>query len=129
MMKFLDNIKSNWVELIFMLVPILFILLISVYHAFGEQNNFWNCYWMTIHHLGMISFAWMIGVYFPIISVRKIMYYLIIPYFALKIIYNLARYSGFIGSNEWIAYVWGLICIILIIVCSILLWNRLRKIG
>lgn len=129
-MRWIDNLKSNWVELMFQLIPITFMIAISIYHAFGtEKSDFWNLYWMIVHHVGMISFAWLIGIYFPIISVRNIMYYLVIPYFTLKIFYNLGRYSGMIKGGEILSYIWGIICIILIIVCSILLWNKLRKTG
>lgn len=128
--------KIDGLELILILIPLFFIFTISLYHGFGVESkygeplNFWFYLHLFSHHLLIIYLAITVGMLSYYIWLKKLMYYLIVPYFILKLLYTvLLIFRIRIGSGEMWVYIWGIICILTIITGGIFLWANLRKTG
>ena len=121
----------DWIEVIISVIPIVFIGIISIWHAFGKVGvQPLKAIYFLSNHLFFIYFAITIILLSHYLLLRKIMAYIVIPYFTIKIVYQLAIYCRLSACDDKISELcWGFIFIVTTLVGSIMLWNRLRRIG
>ena len=121
----------DWIEVLISIIPVIFIGIISIWHAFGKVGvQPWKAIYFLSNHLFFIYFAVVIILVSHYSLVRRIMAYIIIPYFTIKIIYQFAIWAGFTIESDRIAEIaWSFIFILTTLIGAIILWNRLKKIG
>jgi len=121
--------KVDWIELFILVMPILFLSIISVWHAFGVNGvQPWKAIYFLSNHLFIIYLATIIYFTVGIPELQKIMKYLVIPYFYFKIVYQLLIWFKVnIGSEKLWEHIWSIILIIVLLIGSILLWKNSRK--
>jgi hypothetical protein len=123
--------KIDWLELVIVILPILFIAIISFWHAFGIKGvQPWSAVYFLSNHLFIIYLAAIIYFTTGSVELQNIMKYLVIPYFSVKIVYQLLIWIDVnIGSGELWEWIWGIIFVIVLLIGAIMLWSKLRKIG
>lgn len=123
--------KIDWIELTITILPILFIFTISIWHAFGIKGKQpWMAIYFLSNHLFVIYLALIVYFSCSFTLLRKLVKYVIIPYFTFKIIYQICIWINLnIGTNLFWEYVWGLVSIVILIIGSIILWRQLKKTG
>lgn len=122
--------KYKIVELSIILLPFLFMAMISSYHAFGEQTANWKAVWACAHHLLIIGMSLLIG-YLLADKLMKFVFYWTIPvYFGFKCLYYLTCYLNIfiLKPAIWDA-IWNLILILLMFLLSIILIYKLYGLG
>lgn len=122
--------KYKFVELSIILMPFLFMSLISAYHAFGEKTQAWKAVWACSHHLLIIGMSMLIG-YLLFDKVIKFVFFWVIPaYFSFKCIYYVLCYLNiYIFSPSLWGKVWNLMLIFLLFIFSIILMYRNYGMG
>jgi len=123
--------KIDWIELVITLLPVLFIFIISIWHAFGIKGKQpWSAIYFLSNHLFIIYLSIIVYYTCSFITLRKLLKYVVIPYFAFKIIYQICIWSNLnIGTDSFWEYVWGSISVLIFLIGSIVLWRQLKKIG
>lgn len=123
--------KYDRLEIFISIFPVLCIAMLSVWHGFGIQGvQPWKAIYM-LSTLLLCVYSGVIGwMFLPYSTGRKICLYIVIPYFTIKIIYHILDWCNVFGKNEelW-AWIWGIICILVIVICLIVLWMNLKKDG
>ena len=121
--------RFDWIELLIIALPVLFICVISIWHAFGVQGvQPWKAIYFLSNHLLVIYLATIIYFTVGVPELQKLMKYLVIPYFYLKIIYQLLIwFNVYIGSDKLWEWIWSIILIVSFFIGSILLWKNLKK--
>lgn len=123
-----EDILLEWGITIF---PVLFIIIISIWHAFGVNGiQPWKAIYFLSNHLLVIYLALLIYFTCGISALRRIMLYMLVPYMIVKIIYQVLIWiNASMGTDKFLTYVWGLICVITFLIGAIITWKQLRKIG
>ena len=123
--------KIDWLEVTISFIPIIFIGIISIWHAFGKVGiQPWKAIYFLSNHLFFIYFAIVIILLSHYSLLRRIMAYIVIPYFTIKIIYQLAIYYGLSECDDKLLELcWSFVFILTTLVGAIMLWNKLKKIG
>jgi hypothetical protein len=123
--------RIDTVELIITILPILFICVISIWHAFGKNGmQPWKAIYFLSNHFLIIYLAFLVYFSVGFTLLRNIMIYLVIPYFSFKIVYQLLIWCKIpLGTSEAWVYIWGMISVFVLLIGALMLWNRLKKIG
>jgi hypothetical protein len=121
--------KGDWIENLILILPVIFLAIISVWHAFGKIGvQPWSAIYFLSNHLFVIYLASIIYFTVGIIELQKIMKFLVIPYFVLKIIYQILIWVGvYMGSEKLWEHIWSLILVFIIFFAAILLWKSSKE--
>ena len=119
------------VELVCIISVVIFLTLISVWHAYGDSTSKAWCYLYHIsNQLFMLSLSLMVWMFTDYSILRAIMIRLVAPYFLFKIIYNtLIHFNVNIGSDRLWEVIWSHVCILIMLVGAISVWKLLKRIG
>lgn len=131
LMEMENQKKDKLIELVITLLPILFVLIISIWHGFGIKNKQpWSAIYFLSNHLFIVYLSFIVYFSCSFITLRKILKYVVIPYFTFKIFYQLCIWFNLnIGTGKDWEYIWGIISIVVFIIGSIVLWKQLKKTG
>jgi len=105
--------------------------MITIWHAFGVKGEQpWKAIYFLSTHLLIIYLATIIYYTVGILELRQIMAYLLIPYFSIKIVFQMLVWFNVFAKNEdlW-EFVWSSLFIIVLLIGSIFLWKKLRRNG
>lgn len=120
--------KDKIILMVMLIIPIIFVAMISVWHAFGVNGvQPWRAIYFLSNHLLVVYLSVIVYYTVGIVELQKIMKYLIIPYFSAKIIYQLLIWGGVnIGGGKLWEFIWGMVFVLVLTIGAIILWKSLR---
>jgi len=118
-------------ELIVTGLLLLFAMAISSYHVsydgfLGLNDKFWGSLWAISENGFSLFLCWLLmRSTFGMIS--KVMKFVFIPYFSVKLIYHFSCYSGaYLWSVQAWTWLWSAVLVLLFIVSIIILWLSIK---
>lgn len=124
-------VNRNFVTLLLLIPPLLYVILTSIWHGFGINGvQPWKAIYFLSNHLFFIYLALVIYFTSGIHFLQKIMKYMIVPYVLIKIVYQLLIWMiPNLGNGVFFTYMWSLICVLTFLIGSVFVWMQLKKIG
>jgi hypothetical protein len=124
--------KTDLIEIVPVAVCLLFAIAISLYHVsfegyLGLSLKFWRSVWAISENGFSLALCVLVLIYSSGI-LNKLIKFVFIPYFALKLIYHLSCYSGiYLFSVDTWESIWSYVLVILFIVSLVYCLILIRK--
>jgi hypothetical protein len=124
--------KTDLIEIVPVAVCLLFAIAISLYHVsfegyLGLSLKSWQSVWAVSENGFSLALCGLVLIYSTGV-LNKLIKFVFIPYFALKLIYHFSCYSGvYLWSTGTWESIWSYVLVILFIVSLVYCFVLIRK--
>jgi len=126
--------KIDMIEKIIVAICSFFIIALTLYHIsydgyLGVSEKTWGLIWSVSENGLLLTLSFVICIAFSGI-IRTFFTYIFIPYFIIKLIYQISCYSGiYIVSKKTWDNIWSFFCILSLITGIIITLKQIRDVA